>query len=116
VTWGGAVRLCPVSPEIVIGEGIESSASAGLLLGLPAWAALSATNLERGLVLPAAVRSIIIGADHDFMTRRGRRPGQEAAAIAAGRWRREGRRAHIATPDKPGLDFNDLLQERRHVS
>ena len=40
--WGGAVRLDPVAPELVVGEGIETSASAGRLLGLPAWAATSA--------------------------------------------------------------------------
>jgi hypothetical protein len=44
--WGGAVRLDPLAPELVVGEGVESSASAGRLLGLPAWAALSAGNLS----------------------------------------------------------------------
>ncbi len=40
--WGGAVRLDPIAEQIVVGEGIETAASAGRLLGLPAWAAISA--------------------------------------------------------------------------
>ncbi len=42
--WGGAIRLGPVAAELVVGEGIETAASAGLLLRLPAWAAISAGN------------------------------------------------------------------------
>jgi putative DNA primase/helicase len=103
--WGGAVRLDPVAPELVIGEGIESSASAGRLLGLPAWAAISAGNLARGLVLPPEVRAVVIAADPDP-------PGETAARDAALRWSREGRRVRIARPDHDGADFNDLLRER----
>ena len=54
---GGAIRLAPQAPEIAIGEGIETSAAAGIVLGLPAWSAVSAGNLARALVLPAAVRA-----------------------------------------------------------
>jgi putative DNA primase/helicase len=98
----GAIRLHPVAPEIVIGEGIETSASAGRLLGLPAWAAISAGNLAKTLILPPEVRSVMIAADPDP-------PGMRAANAAAERWRAEGRRVHIATPNKPGCDFNNLL-------
>jgi len=107
--WGGAIRLDPEAPEIVLGEGIESSASAGRLLGLPAWAALSAGNLARGLVLPPTVRAVVIAADADAA-------GTTAAEAAAARWRSEGRRVRIARPDRPGQDFNDLLRERAAVS
>jgi putative DNA primase/helicase len=111
--WGGAVRLAEASQRspLVIGEGIESSAAAGLLMGLPAWAALSAGNLAAGLVLPPEVRRIVIAADHDLPVKTGARPGQDAAEAAARRWRREGRRVEIATPDKPGHDFADVLAE-----
>ncbi len=111
--WGGAVRLdpAPLDPAaaLVIGEGIETAASAGLLMGLPAWAALSAGNLARGVLLPLDVRHVVIAADHDAGPRQ---PGQDAAQAAAARWRGEGRTVRIATPDVPGNDFNDLLQDR----
>jgi putative DNA primase/helicase len=106
--WGGAIRLDPEAPEIAIGEGIESSASAGRLLDLPAWAALSAGNMARGLILPPLVRAVVIAADAD-------EAGQKAAEAAAARWRAEGRRVRIARPDKPGHDFNDILAERVEV-
>jgi len=104
--WGGAVRLTTdgtVPTELVVGEGIESSASAGLLLDLPAWAALSAGNLGGGLVLPDAVRAVTIATDADKI-------GLREARTAARRWRAEGRRVRIALPDISGRDFNDLLQ------
>jgi putative DNA primase/helicase len=102
--WGGAIRLDPVAPELAIGEGIESSASAGRLMGLPAWAAISAGNLARGLVLPPEVRAVVIAADPDPA-------GEAAARDAALRWSREGRRVRIARPDQDGADFNDLIRE-----
>ena len=103
---GGAVRLHPVAAELVTGEGIESSASAGLLLDLPAWAALSTSGL-RCLALPPEMRRVVIAADHDANG-----AGQTAAADAAARWTREGRAVRIALPDLPGQDFNDILQDR----
>ncbi len=112
-TWGGAVRLDAGATELVIGEGIETSASAGRLLGLPAWAALSAGNMAKGLILPSEVQSVLIAADRDPA-------GTRAAHDAATRWRAEGRRVRIAWPDAAGQDFNDLLASRieaqRHVA
>lgn len=105
--WGGAVRLDKIAEEVVIGEGIETAASAGRLLNLPAWAAISAGNLAQGLVLPAEVRAIVIAADADP-------PGERAAQAAALRWQAEGRAVRIARPDKPGRDFNDLLRSAEH--
>ena len=105
--WGGAIRLDPVAPEIVIGEGIETSASAGLLIGLPAWAAISAGNLAKGLILPPEVRTVVIAADPDP-------PGEAAACEAAMRWQAEGRIVRIARPDQAGRDFNDILRGASH--
>jgi putative DNA primase/helicase len=104
--WGGAICLHGVAPELVIGEGIETSASAGLLLSLPAWAAISAGNLARGLALPLEVRAVVIAADADP-------PGEAAARQAALRWGAEGRRVRIARPDHAGTDFNDLIRKAR---
>ncbi len=103
--WTGAIRLHAAAPELVIGEGIETAASAGLLLGLPAWAAIFAGNMEKGLQLPPEVRSVVIAADKDVA-------GTRAAMGAAARWRAEGRRVRIAWPDTTGQDFNDILTSR----
>jgi putative DNA primase/helicase len=72
--WDGAIRLADMvdGKPIVIGEGIESSASAGQLMNLPAWAAISAGNLAKGLVLPPEAHHIVIAADDD-------EPGRDAA-------------------------------------
>jgi len=102
---GGAVRLYPPGPRLVVAEGIETALSAALLLRAPAWAAVSAGNLGDALILPAEVREIIVAADHDA-------PGRAAAQRAAARWKAEGRKVRIALPDKPGTDFNDLWRER----
>jgi putative DNA primase/helicase len=103
---GGAVRLWPVAAELVVGEGIETSLAAAHLLHLPAWAAVSAGNLADAMKLPAEVRAVVIAADHDP-------PGIKAARAAAARWRQEGRRVRIATPDRAGADFADMVAERR---
>jgi phage/plasmid primase-like uncharacterized protein len=104
--WGSAVRLRDHKPgkSLVIAEGIETAASAGLVLGLPAWAAMSAGNLAKGLALPSEVNSVVIAADPDDA-------GRDAAREAWGRWRAEGREVRIAMPDGTG-DFNDLLRNR----
>ena len=110
--WGGAIRFTPVARHIVIGEGIETSASAGLMLGLPAWAAISAGNLAKGVVLPAEIREVTIAADDDGVNAQGRNPGLEAAEQAAARWQAEGRKVRIIKPNMPGKDFNNILQAR----
>ena len=101
--WGGATRLDILNDELVVAEGIETAASAGRLLGLPAWAAISAGNLAQGLVLPPNVRTVVIAADADD-------PGERAARQAALRWEREGRIVRIARPNACGSDFNDVLR------
>ena len=111
-TWGsfagGAIRLHPACWEMVVGEGIESTASAATILGIPGWAGIACGNLRSRLALPASVRSVTIAVDHDG-------PGLRAARGAAARWRKEGRKVHLALPDKAGQDFNDLLRERHHA-
>jgi putative DNA primase/helicase len=104
--WGSAVRLYDHDPArpLVIGEGIETAASSGVLSGLPAWAAVSAGNIAKGLVLPTDARNVVIAADPDAA-------GRQAARDAWIRWRGEGREVRVALPDGPG-DFNDLLRNR----
>lgn len=102
---GAAVRLAPIADRLIIGEGIETSVSAGLMMGAPAWAAISAPNLEFKLKLPDCIREIIVAADHDG-------PGLKAARAALARWKAEGRAVKIARPQTPGQDFNDLWRAR----
>jgi putative DNA primase/helicase len=102
---GGAVRLAPPGELRLVGEGIETTASGMAATRLPAWAALSATGLER-LILPPLplARIVIILADNDVNG-----TGEKAAQKAAQRWLAEGRRVRIAIPPEPGSDVNDLL-------
>jgi putative DNA primase/helicase len=106
--WGGAIRLDPHKPHVplIIGEGIESSASAGRLMALPAWAAVSAGNLAKGVVLPPEVRRVVIAADPDGA-------GRNASRDAWLRWKAEGRDVQIAQPHREGCDFNEMLVARR---
>ena len=83
---------------------IESGEHTGLLLNLPAWAALSAGNLGGGLVLPSTVRNVTVAADADPV-------GMAEAYKAARRWRVEGRTVRIIASDTAGTDFNDRLQQ-----
>lgn len=102
---GGAVRLAdPVDGAAVIGEGVETAASAGLLLSMPAWAAISAGNMARSMILPAEIRSVVIAVDAD-------EPGRAAARAAAERWRAEGRAVAFEVPRCAGADFNEILME-----
>ena len=110
-TWGGAIRLQQIEPDkpLMIGEGIETAASAGRLMDLPAWAAISAGNLAAGLLLPPEARRVVIAADPDAA-------GRNAARDAWARWTAEGREVRIALPDGVG-DFNDLIcREMQHVA
>jgi putative DNA primase/helicase len=101
----GAIRLSQPSREMAVGEGLETSAAAGRLLGLPAWCAAFAGNMARSLVLPPEVRSVVIVVDRDP-------PGERAASRAGRRWRAEGRRTRFFMPDDKGADAADVLAAR----
>jgi putative DNA primase/helicase len=107
VVAGGAARLAsPVDGQLAIAEGIESAAAAGLLLGLPAWSAISAGNMAKSMDLPRDVQSLVIAVDRDPA-------GEHAAREAAARWRREGRTVRFLVPTRAGADANDLVREAR---
>jgi putative DNA primase/helicase len=104
---GAAIRLAEAreNAPLIIGEGIETTASAILVMGWPGWAALSAGGIER-LILPPLplAATVFIAADHDPNG-----TGERAARIAAERWIAEGRKVRIALPPVPGTDWNDVL-------
>jgi putative DNA primase/helicase len=100
---GTAIRLSDVAEELMIGEGIETTLSAMQMYGLPGWSAGSAIMI-RELILPPAVKSVIILVDNDA-------PGENAAREASWRWLSEGRRVRTAR-SKVGKDFNDWLKAK----
>ena len=101
---GGAVRLAePADGVLLVGEGIESTAAAMQRFQDPGWAALGTAGLC-ALVVPNAIREVIIAADRDA-------PGLEAAAALAERLEAEGRRVTIVAP-RVGGDFADRRDGR----
>lgn len=102
---GGAIRLAPAGPVLVIGEGIETVFSVMEATGLPGWAAMNASNLA-AIALPDEAREIIIAADNDASG-----TGEREARKAADRFAAEGRKARIIIPDQTGTDFNDIARE-----
>ncbi len=103
---GGAVRLAPDGPELVLSEGIETGLSVQQATNKPVWATLSTSGL-RSVILPPEVETVIIAADAD-------EPGEEAAQAAARRFIAEGRTVKIARAPR-GMDFNDLLLKPENV-
>ena len=97
---GGSVRLQEATDVVMVGEGIETCLSAMQAMELPAWAALSTSGL-RSLVLPEAIKEVIVLVDGD-------EAGDAAAKSCASRWLKEGRRVKLARPPE-GADFNDML-------
>jgi hypothetical protein len=89
---GGAVRLAPAAETLLIAEGIETALAGMQTSGLPGWAALSAGGIER-LILPDAVRDVLIAVDRDANG-----TGERAARAAAARWLAEDRRVRPPHP------------------
>ncbi len=104
----GAVRLGPASDALGIAEGVESGLAAMELSGVTCWATLGAQRLSR-LWLPEVVRTVHIFADSD-------EPGQRAAAQAASRFEREGRRVAVRMPPEGAGDWNDALLAQREAA
>jgi putative DNA primase/helicase len=90
----------------VVAEGVEDGLAAAELTGLPAWAALSASNL-RDLVVPDRFRAVLILADRDANG-----VGQAAALALAARLRAEGREVAARAPEAL-KDANDVLRSLR---
>jgi hypothetical protein len=103
---GGAVWIGAPVPgkEVVVGEGLESTLSAMLLLNLRCGAAILGPDL-RNLRLPSSVKHIHIAADNDET---GRRSAEHAATV----WRGWGHTVRVSMPHNEGEDFNDVLLRR----
>ena len=106
--WHGASRKplaqTPDGEVVVVAEGIETALSGALLcLDLRVLSAVSLPNMAR-IVLPPAVRSVIIAADNDGDNQAAARGPQRAID----RFKVEGRLVRIAR-SPVGKDFNDVL-------
>ena len=103
---GGAVRLAEsIDGRLLVGEGIESTAAAALILGWNGgvWAALGTSGL-RAVEFPEHAGHVVIAADRD---RKG--GGQAATVKLARRLEAGGRNVEIFLPDAIGTDFADEL-------
>jgi putative DNA primase/helicase len=103
VVSGGFIQLGKIysGKRLVVGEGIETVLSAAQLIGWPAVAAMSASNLTN-VALPSRVTDVIIAADND-------EAGRKAADEAARRFNSTGCRVRIAFPPDGHNDWNDAL-------
>lgn len=107
--WRGAskkaLKDAPAGEVVAVAEGIETALSVAIACPeLRVLAAVSISNMA-AIDLPPAVARVILCADSD--------PGNEKAAeqlhraIAA--HQAAGRAVHVAMPDVPGADWNDIL-------
>jgi putative DNA primase/helicase len=103
---GCAVRLMGATEVLGIAEGIETALSAGVLDGVPVWAALNAALLAK-FEPPSGIKRLLIFADRDA-----------AGLLAAGQLmqRLQGRvDFELRSPSPPYKDFNDQLKGAKHV-
>ncbi len=99
---GAAVRLSPVAPEMLVGEGVVTVLSAIHRFRLPGWSLLSASNLS-AWTPPAGVRSVLVAADRG-------QAGEAAAVRLLRRLRALRLEARIQWPDPPFDDWNEAAQ------
>ena len=104
---GSAIPFGSPSQALVIGEGIESTLSAGIILEAPAWATLTAGGME-GWEPPEGLQAsrIIVAGDSDASG-----VGQAAAHALASRLWRLGWVADVMFPPDGFSDWNDVLME-----
>lgn len=103
---GNAIQLGEAKEELIVCEGLEDGLTLHQELGLPVWVACGAGFLH-SMIIPDAVRSVIIAADNDLAGERAAYAAAEAMAVLS-------RRVRIIRPAKAFKDFNDELCGVRH--
>lgn len=104
VSKGGAIRLAPVGEKLIIAEGIETAFSVMPALKLPAWAAMSLTNLAEQ-VIPPEVQEVLLCADGD---NKDKEAAERQLQLAVRAYQKQGVNVRVMrAPD--GMDFNDVL-------
>ena len=106
---GGAIRLAPATEELILCEGLEDGLSLMFALNKPVWVAGSARLLENVILptLPIA-RTVYIAQDNDVA-------GEKATEMLGKRLYAEGRKVKILTPPQPYKDFNQIIQDNKHI-
>jgi putative DNA primase/helicase len=98
---GGAIRLCGCEDMLGIAEGVETALAATKLMGVPCWAAYSATLME-SFIPPECVRKLIVFGDNDSTF-----TGQKAAYTLANKMERAGLSVEVRIPDRVDTDWAD---------
>ena len=106
IAKGSAVRLARQNGILGIAEGIETALSAGILFGIPTWAAGNTTLLTQFQV-PDGVEKVVIFGDNDRSFGGGAAAFSLAHRLACGSRKIE---ISIEIPDGVGTDWNDKLK------
>jgi phage/plasmid primase-like uncharacterized protein len=96
---GFAIHLDPPTDRLLVGEGLESTASAAIRFAAPAWSLLNTANLSV-FHAPPGVSDLIIACDND-------KGGRVAAEACADLNSARGIRCDIQAPAESGADWND---------
>jgi hypothetical protein len=108
---GCAIKLWPLDgDQLFITEGIENALAAAAMTydgrpATPIWAATVANNLPTIAPVPGINRLIILG-DNDPV-------GEMNSQELAWRWRSAGREVHWHSVKKQGMDWNDLVKDKK---
>ena len=102
---GGAVRLAePIDGKpLIVGEGIETTATAMEATRLPGWASLGTSGLGN-IEWPGDVREVILLAENDENNANQRALDKVCPVLAE-----QGLKVRVATPPVGFNDFNDLV-------
>ncbi len=106
---GGAVRLAePIDGKpLIVGEGIETTATAMEATGLPGWASLGTSGLGN-IEWPGDVREVILLAENDENNANQRALDKVCPVLAE-----QGLKVRVASPPAGFGDFNDLVDPRK---
>jgi putative DNA primase/helicase len=102
---GAAVRLAACNNVLGLTEGIETAFAVMQLFGIPCWAALTASLLEK-FQPPPEVRHLNIYADND-LNQCGQRAGWSLAVKLAADIK-----VDVTIPQESDTDWNDVLRTR----
>ena len=100
---GAAIRLFPAAEHMGIAEGIETAIAACEFSGIPTWAVMNTSGMQR-FVVPETVTELTIFADNDANY-----AGQLAAYSLANRLCLGGLKVNVLVAPDPGTDWLDVL-------